>query len=752
MSLVGAITMLFTVLTAMAANPTYVDATTANTQAVGGSPSPFWTTSITSDNLWRFRTGFGFDEGGQNGIYEKDGASGGYGDAAKLVTTISGLSSGTEYGVYVNFLTASNADWAIQAGLDVNSLSTYTQSSPTVTNLGLTSVSGSNRYQLQAFIGNAVADSNGQIDVYIDDTDATNSNGRTWYDGVSYGAAGAEPENPVVTAGVIVPDGVWTWFNDERAIWHNGKLYVGYVKKNGRISVTQYNPVDGLSKEVELSSVTEVDDHNNPSLHVLPDGRIMASYSRHSKDNYYFYRISNVTDPDTSGDWGAEQTNGSGQRHSYANTYAMSSEGNKIYTFTRGIGWNPNWTVSSDNGVSWSTLKELVRNGGDGTRPYVRYTGNGVDSVDFIYSDGHPRDENNSIYHARIKGGNVLHTDGSVIKALSNTPLLHDATTPERGTVVYQYSTAAQTNYDEWVPGGRAWAWDIQYQKNGDPVIVFSVQVDNATGSGWNHDRIGYYYARWNGSNWEKRFIAHAGRPLYSSEDDYAGGVCIDPERPNVVYISSNAMDPFNRAAFSNVTLAANERYEIWKGTTLDGGLTFSWEPVTYDSTQDNIRPFVPRGHSHSESLLWLQGTYSSYTSYNTKVVGKIGDMQTGFYQWKQDQGYGGDEMTDSDLDGSVDLLEYAAYVGGLLDAKELVHYENGVVSIPAIFDSSSLNAVLESSVDLNVWQTVAASVYGSQFIMQSMGYDTQVIDGILYLTPSAAPSQLFYRMRVTHE
>jgi hypothetical protein len=250
------------------------------------------------------------------------------------------------------------------------------------------------------------------INVYIDDTDTTSNANRTWYDGVSYGTVALPPE---VEQGLITDDGVWTWFNDERAIWHNDILYTGHVKRNGKIAVTRYDPDTGTRSETELSTRTEVDDHNNPALHVLPDGKILASYSRHSTDNFFCYRTSLTNSPSTIADWGAEFTHGA-TKHSYANTYAMSAESNKIYTFSRAIGWNPNWSVSTDNGATWSTMKELVRNGGDSTRPYIRYSGNGVDAVDFIYNDGHPRNENNSVYHARIKGGNVLYTDGTVIK------------------------------------------------------------------------------------------------------------------------------------------------------------------------------------------------------------------------------------------------------------------------------------------------------------------------------------------------
>jgi len=86
-----------------------------------------------------------------------------------------------------------------------------------------------------------------------------------------------------------------------------------------------------------------------------------------------------------------------------------------------------------------------------------------------------------------------------------------------------------------------------------------------------------------------------AGRPLYQAEDDYAGGICADPQNPNVIYISSNAQNPFDVSSTTNVALRANERYEIYRGITTDGGLTFTWEQITTNSTLDNLRPYIPR-------------------------------------------------------------------------------------------------------------------------------------------------------------
>lgn len=616
---------------------TYVDAAASNTTLADGSAYVPTAAVNNTDNQWSLRT-----LANSATVYTSNDNNAMPGeDAPTLRTRISGLVANQTYPIYLYFWsagTSGNSAWDIKAGRSAGSLTVHDFSNAislgdghvsdgTVTNsTAFTSavmVEQDNRDLLQVNLGNFTADANGRIDIYIDDNPGNDD--RTWYDGVGHALPSTPP--PLTSSEVveIAPNGVWTWFNDERAIFHQGYLFCGYVKSNGQYGVTRYNPVDGSTAHMLLSTATsqQTDDHNNPSLTVLPDGRLLAVYSKHSAESKIYQRTSLVADPDTDADWGPELSRTTPALTAYANTYRLSTESDRIYNFHRCINYNPTLTRSSDLGATWETPIHLIQTGTGANRPYPRYCSNHTDRIDVLYTDGHPRNQENSIYHLYYQGGNLMRSDGSVIDTLANAPINHD--TGERGSVVYPFSNSAWgpgQGPDDWIPTGRAWTWDIHYGADGNPVCVFQVQV--GTDAGWSTSRIYYYYARWTGTQWQRRFIAQGGRGLYAAESDYGGGMAIDPIHPNVVYISTNAASPFSLGNIQNVPLATSERFEIWRGVTLDGGLSFTWEPVTQNSISNNIRPIVPEAHAYDRACVWNQGTYNTYTSYNTKVLARF--------------------------------------------------------------------------------------------------------------------------------
>jgi autotransporter-associated beta strand protein len=425
---------------------------------------------------------------------------------------------------------------------------------------------------------------------------------------------------------VLTSDGAWTWFNDPRALFNNGNLYFGYVRSSdGSSCLNVFNLQSGQTTNLWVSSRKETDDHDVSGLVVKQDGTMLAIYSRHQTDQFFTCRLSTTTNPVSASAWGPEQTNNTGTTVStgmtYANPFQLSAENGRVYNFARYLNYNPNVFTSTNGGATWSTPAILIQTGTGSTRPYVKYCSDYNSRIDFLYTDAHPDNYTNSLYHMYYQGGSFYQTDGTFLKSYANLPILHDS--GERGTVIYQYSDAFTNDPNQWIPTGRAWCWEIASQTNGAPVCVFQAKVDNVTGTSWSDARIYYYYARWTGTNWQKRFIAQAGRPLYNGQPDYGGGMCLDPLDPNTIYISTDAATPFDLSSTTNATtVALGANYQIWKGVTADGGLTFSWQPITGNSTVDNLRPYIPRRFGGEPCVLWFLGTYTSYTSFSTEIVG----------------------------------------------------------------------------------------------------------------------------------
>lgn len=73
-----------------------------------------------------------------------------------------------------------------------------------------------------------------------------------------------------------------------------------------------------------------------------------------------------------------------------------------------------------------------------------------------------------------------------------------------------------------------------------------------------------------------------------------------------------------------DVPLRKDDRYEIWRGISEDGGLRFRWDAVTKDSKADNLRPVVPEGHGKSGCLLWLRRSYQTYQDYQMALILRI--------------------------------------------------------------------------------------------------------------------------------
>lgn len=419
------------------------------------------------------------------------------------------------------------------------------------------------------------------------------------------------PAEPIV----FNDNGIWCWYQDERVIVHDGKLIIGSIAdasgtdgalRDGNVEVVQYDiSSKTLSSPYVLHANLNSDDHAAPAFLVLPDNRILAVYATHGNDDYVRYRISNS--PGDATGWQSEQIYTASAGVTYSNVYRLSGENSgsgRIYNFYRGENYNPNFITSDDDGQTWnyglsgvSTDGRLIAIGTGSTRPYVKYTSDNTDRIHFITTEGHPRNYDNSIYYGCLYNGGIYDAAGS---------FLHDTAS----------GGIAPTSLEKIYQGGAnnvAWTTDIALDSNGYPYCAFSIQIDG------DMNDMRYGYARWDGNRWHVHEIAYAGTALYSAESDYTGLVALDPRDPDVLYISADVHPATGQALVSSAD--GKKHYELFKGTTTDPGAEWTWEYITKNSSADNIRPIVPNWEDGTV-LLWCRGTYTTYTNWDTDIVG----------------------------------------------------------------------------------------------------------------------------------
>jgi hypothetical protein len=393
-------------------------------------------------------------------------------------------------------------------------------------------------------------------------------------------------------------DGGWCWFADPRAVARDGKTYTGWVTENGSLQAAMREDASGKISVTMLHEKYQRDDHDNPAFLFLPDGRLMAFYSKHGGPDM---NVRVTISPGDFTDWQPERvldlfgvTERPRKTITYPNPVMLAAETNAIYLFWRGDSWKPTFSKSTDAGRSWSLAKVIVARTGAGSdnRPYVKIASDGKDRIHMIFTDGHPRNEAaNSVYYVCYRNGAFYKVDGTHIADEAQLPF-----TPEQADCVYN-ATAA---------GARAWVFDVAADEAGRPVIAYTRLAEET-----DHR---YHYARWDGAKWTDHELCAGGKWFpqtkpgkTETETYYSGGLALDHDNPSVVYLSH----PVNGVR------------EIERWTTADGGKNWKSQAVTSGSKYDNIRPVAVRGHTNGgPTVLWesLTGHYVHYTDYRASI------------------------------------------------------------------------------------------------------------------------------------
>lgn len=354
------------------------------------------------------------------------------------------------------------------------------------------------------------------------------------------------------------------------------------------------------------------DDHNAAALLIRPDGRYLAMYALHNHENLSYWRVS--TKPHDPSEWGPEQTfdwspaikaAGAHSHVTYSNLFYLPAEG-KTYDFSRAINDDPSILVSINQGDEWTYAGKLLTEEKLGyVNGYTKYASNGVDRIDFITTEHHPRDYNNSIYHGYIQGGKLHRSDGSVIEGDLSNSAGHSQT---ELTKVF----SANSMFDGTIMT-HAWTISLAIDASGNPYGLVSARANDQPENS-NFDDHRFFYVRFDGKTWHANDLAKAGACLWDAEQDYTGLAALDPSDPNIAYVSTT-IDPRNDSPLGV--------HEIFRGQTKDSGKTWAWTAITSNSSIENLRPLaVSRGDS--TVLVWFRGTMTRSQHYDSAMVGTI--------------------------------------------------------------------------------------------------------------------------------
>jgi hypothetical protein len=442
-------------------------------------------------------------------------------------------------------------------------------------------------------------------------------------------AQSAEYPKTGASCSTLATQGIWTWYQDSRAVYYKGtheKTYVGYFGSSSNPGVAAIASYDHATGEIDtfyLKTNWGFDDHNTTTVHVLPNGHIITFYSEHN-GGAWFTRTS--TNPEDITSWGPELKVNVGC--TYPNVCQLSAEGangNRLYVFFRGPSTQtgdygmPYYQTSDDGGATWSAAVRYFFGGtstvGGGIRPYCKYVSNGKDKFYMlIEGDNRNNPPPKPTYFMYYYNGGFYKMNGTLIATVAQDKAA-PVTTGQLDTV---YDPA---NPPDGLKGTIGTGWDIALDSAGYPVFVYDIYDP----SGANHR---YYYYRWDGTKWNHYFLINSGGPMSEgTEMGFGGGLALDHANVNVVYLSTHV----------------NGVFELERWLTADKGKTWRTWQITSGSAAKNCRPIVPRNTPGNKiDVVWNYGTYITwggpfsmdvkmYTFDSTKIASGATSVKTGF-------------------------------------------------------------------------------------------------------------------------
>jgi hypothetical protein len=369
-----------------------------------------------------------------------------------------------------------------------------------------------------------------------------------YYDDYHYGYGRRGAGGGPAPAGLFANDAQPFWLQRENALQAAGVLYVGTCSgttSKSNIEVHEY--AGGIRKTHWLGNrPTAIDDHNAPSLSVLPDGRLMVCIAVHTQAAGTYYAISKNPLPNHGG-FGRtflipRDVIGSNIGCSYHT--AIHLENGQTVVFRRentdSIGRqqgfariNTSDLETVDNPV-WTVQRLFKR---DNQRPYglfIKWPGV-ANRVFSVGSNGHPDEVSTAV---SLHGFTMDFTAGApTLATMNGTPIL--------SALPFNITEATLIKDQTGPSNGMMWPHDLVIGPDGQPWILFSRHPTVVTGADGRSINAEYWFARWDVGT--SAFICHQlssnNRTPILAQQRYVPGLCFNKSDPRKIALIENGGD-----------------------------------------------------------------------------------------------------------------------------------------------------------------------------------------------------------------
>jgi hypothetical protein len=372
---------------------------------------------------------------------------------------------------------------------------------------------------------------------------------------------------------LIAASSILEWVQKPAAIRYVGKYdrtYISWVTSDGKIQMRYFDHEDNrFSSIVTVDNlypdfgVESQDDHNAPSLLMLPDGKIKIFYVVHDINGAFFTKTTAL--PEDISKWGSRKNISDEKNSPYNYPQAkMLAGGDVVLFYRRGVFYDGDeyYKISRDFGETWEDPVKFIDFTGGGIYAFVDVVDNEL-HVAWNISLTNPPKENIYYIYSPDGGTTWQRSDGGTV----SLPV------SER-TAELVFDSLSKPSF----------VWDIVVDDARRPFIAFAHGFDP------DHELI---MAKKKKDGWDINKITQS-ELLYNHDHFFSGGIVIDRKNPYRVFLSKKR---------------DNLEIEMWE--SYDEGA--SWQKtksLTENSAVDNFRPQIVENYSSDLRLIWSSGIY----------------------------------------------------------------------------------------------------------------------------------------------